>query len=160
MRTNKVARILILFSFSLLVAYFISEEGAISFLVMLPSILGILLGGVLASLAIIFGLLSSNDLAVIYKLSKEVKNRDIYSNFLRETRTDTKIIFSSLCLSVFILLIKDITFIEIAVWFLLGLGLFGLFLSLSAVHDIIMSLFYLNQVRYELSTKIEEGESK
>jgi len=157
MKTSDIAKMLLLFIFSLILAYFVSGEGAISFLFMLPTILGILLGGVLASLAIIFGLLSSNELAIIYKRSKEVKNRDIYSDFLRETKVDTKIIFSSLCLSVLILLISDINFIDIPMWFLLGLGLFGLFISLSAVHDIVMSLFDLNQLRYELSTKIERG---
>lgn len=158
MKTSDIAKILLLFIFSLIFAYFISVESAISFLFMLPTILGILLGGVLASLAIIFGLLSSNELAIIYKRSKEVKNRDIYSDFLRETKVDTKIIFSSLCLSVLILLISDINFIDIPVWFLLGLGLLGLFMSLSAVYDIVMSLFDLNQLRYELSTKIERGQ--
>ena len=156
MKTSDIAKmLLLLFIFSLILAYFVSGEGAISFLFMLPTILGILLGGVLASLAIIFGLLSSNELAIIYKRSKEVKNRDIYSDFLRETKVDTKIIFSSLCLSVLILLISDINFIDIPVWFLLGLGLLGLFMSLSAVYDIVMSLFDLNQLRYELSTKTE-----
>lgn len=159
MKTSDIAKmLLLLFIFSLIFAYFISVESAISFLFMLPTILGILLGGVLASLAIIFGLLSSNELAIIYKRSKEVKNRDIYSDFLRETKVDTKIIFSSLCLSVLILLISDINFIDIPVWFLLGLGLLGLFMSLSAVYDIVMSLFDLNQLRYELSTKIERGQ--
>lgn len=159
MKTSDIAKmLLLLFIFSLIFAYFISAESAISFLFMLPTILGILLGGVLASLAIIFGLLSSNELAIIYKRSKEVKNRDIYSDFLRETKVDTKIIFSSLCLSVLILLISDINFIDIPVWFLLGLGLLGLFMSLSAVYDIVMSLFDLNQLRYELSTKIERGQ--
>lgn len=156
MKTSDIAKMLpLLFIFSLILAYFISGESAISFLFMLPTILGILLGGVLASLAIIFGLLSSSELAIIYKRSKEVKNRDIYSDFLRETKVDTKIIFSSLCLSVLILLISDINFIDIPVWFLLGLGLLGLFMSLSAIHDIVMSLFDLNQLRYELSTKTE-----
>jgi len=158
MKTSDIAKmLLLLFIFSLILAYFISGASAISFLFMLPTILGILLGGVLASLAIIFGLLSSSELAIIYKRSKEVKNRDIYGDFLRETKVDTKIIFSSLCLSVLILLISDINFIDIPMWFLLGLGLFGLFMSLSAVHDIVMSLFDLNQLRYELSTKIERG---
>lgn len=159
MKTSDIAKMLLLFIFSLILAYFVSGEGAISFLFMLPTILGILLGGVLASLAIIFGLLSSNELAIIYKRSKEVKNRDIYGDFLRKTKIDAKIIFLSLCLSVLILLISDIdlTFINIPLWFLLGLGLFGLFMSISAVYDIIMSLFYLNQLRYELSTKIERG---
>ena len=159
MKIVDIAKILILFFFSLLLAYFISGEGTISFLSMLPNIIGILLGGVLASLAIIFGLLTSNELAIIYKRSKEVKNRDIYSDFIRKTKIDTIIIFISLCLSVLILLISDISFIiKIPIWFLLGLGLFGLFMSLSAVYDIVMSLFYLNQLRYELSTIICEGE--
>ena len=147
---------MIIFFFSLLLANYISVEGTISFLSMLPNIIGILLGGVLASLAIIFGLLSSNELAIIYKHSKEVKNRDIYSDFLRKTKLDSIIIFISLGISVLILLISDLYLIPI--WFLLGLGLFGLFMSLSAVYDIIVSLFYLNQLRYELSSIISEGE--
>ena len=156
MKIYNIAKIMIIFFFSLLLANYISVEGTISFLSMLPNIIGILLGGVLASLAIIFGLLSSNELAIIYKHSKEVKNRDIYSDFLRKTKLDSIIIFISLGISVLILLISDLYLIPI--WFLLGLGLFGLFMSLSAVYDIIVSLFYLNQLRYELSSIISEGE--
>lgn len=160
MKTNNIATILFLFTVSLTLAYLVDKESANKFLSMLPNILGILLAGVLASLAIIFGLLSSNELAIIYKRTKEVKNRDIYSDFLRETKIDTIIIFSSLCLSVLILLISgiDLVFIYIPMWFLIGLGIFGLFVSILAVHDIIMSLFYLNQLRYELSTKREDEE--
>ena len=157
MKTNDIATILFLFIVSLTLAYLVDTESANEFLSMLPNILGILLAGVLASLAIIFGLLSSNELAIIYKRTKEVKNRDIYSDFLRETKIDTIIIFSSLCLSVLILLISgiDVVFIYIPMWFLIGLGIFGLFVSILAVHDIIMSLFYLNQLRYKLSTRRE-----
>jgi hypothetical protein len=160
MKTSDIATILFLFIVSLTLAYLVDKESANEFLSMLPNILGILLAGVLASLAIIFGLLSSNELAIIYKRTKEVKNRDIYSDFLRETKIDTIIIFSSLCLSVLILLISgiDVVFIYIPMWFLIGLGIFGLFVSILAVHDIIMSLFYLNQLRYELSTKREDEE--
>lgn len=155
MKTIDIAKILILFIFSLFLAYFISGEETIHFLSMLPNIIGVLLGGVLASLAIIFGLLSSNELAIIHELSNEVKNRDIYSDFIRKTKIDTITIFISLCVSILILLISDISFImKIPIWFLLGLGLFGLFMSLSAVYDIVMSLFYLNQLRYEFSTII------
>jgi len=160
MKTNDIATMLLSFVISSILAYFVDEESTSGFLFMLPNILGILLAGVLASLAIIFGLLSSNELAIIYKHTKEVKNKDkdIYSDFLRETKIDTIIIFSSFCLSVLILLVSDIdlVFIDIPIWFLLGIGLFGLFMSISAVHDIIMSLFHLNQLRYELSVKIED----
>lgn len=157
MKTYNIITILFLFIVSLTLAYLVDEESANEFLSMLPNILGILLAGVLASLAIIFGLLSSNELAMIYKRTKEVKNSDIYGDFLRETKIDTIIIFSSLCLSVLILLISgiDLVFIYIPIWFLIGLGIFGLFVSILAVHDIIMSLFYLNQLRYKLSTRRE-----
>lgn len=149
MKTSKIAIIVILFFFSLILSYFISGKWTINLLLILPNIIGILFGGVLASLAIIFGLLSSNELAIIYKLSKKVENKDIYSDFIGKTKIDTITILLSLCLSVLVLLIADSMIIP--EWFLLGLDLFGLFISLSAAYDIVMSLFYLNQVRYELA---------
>lgn len=92
----------------------------------------------------------------------KVKNRDIYSDFLRKTRFDTIIIFLSTGFPILALLFHsvDLVFISIPlkVQVLLGFVLFGLFMSLSAIYDIIRSLFYLNQLRYELSTKIEGGE--
>lgn len=136
----------------------VRNDSIYDFLVILPNTLGILLSGVLASLAIIFGLLGSNELALIYIRSKEVKNKDIYGDFLSQTEIDAKIIFSSLCLVILILIVYDINlaYLNFPSWLFLGLGLFGLFLSISSVYDIIISLFHLNQLRYELSTKIEK----
>jgi uncharacterized protein YacL len=85
---------IIILAFSLILAYFVPVNIAISFLLMLPTIIGILFAGVLASLAIIFGLMSSNELALIYKRSKEVINKDSYGDFLRNTRIDAKSLFS------------------------------------------------------------------
>lgn len=158
MKRNEIIKLLFVFIISLVLATLVRKESINIFLSMLPNILGILLSGILASLAIIFGLLSSNELALIYKRSKKVKNRDIYRDFLTQTEIDAKIIFSSLCFAILILVAYDVnlTFVNIPSWLFLGLGFFVLFLSISAVYDIIMSLFYLNQLRYELSTKMEK----
>jgi hypothetical protein len=158
MKRNDIVKLLFLFIVSLVLAILVRKENINNLLAMLPNILGILLSGVLASLAIIFGLLSSNELALIYKRSKEVKNRDIYRDFLSQTEIDAKIIFSSLCFAILILVAYDVdlAFVNIPSWLFLGLGFFILFLSISSVYDIITSLFHLNQLRYELSTKIEK----
>lgn len=154
MQITDIAKLVLLLIVSLVFASIVDKESIISLLYMLPNILGILLAGVLASLAIIFGLLSSNELAIIHRYSKEIKNEGLYDIFIKETKTDAKIIFTGLCFSVLILLIYHINsdIITVPAQFLLGLGLFALFISISAVYDIIMSLFYLNQLRYELST--------
>lgn len=158
MKRNDIVKLLFLFIVSLVLATLVRKESINNFLSMLPNILGILLSGVLASLAIIFGLLSSNELALIYKRSKDVKNRDIYRDFLSQTEIDAKIIFSSLCFAILMLVAYDVNlvFVIIPSWLFLGLGFFVLFLSISSVYDIITSLFRLNQLRYELSTKIEK----
>ena len=85
------------------------------------------------------------------------------NKFLRNTRFDTIIIFLSTGFSICALLFHsvDLWFISIPlkVQVLLGFVLFGLFMSLSAIYDIIRSLFILNQLRYELSTKMEKVKS-
>ncbi len=143
---------------SVVLAIFITEKNGVGFLYMLPNILGILLGGILASLAIIFGLLSSKDLGIIYSHFKNNNNNnDVYLDFIRNTKLDAKIIFSSLFISIIIMLIHNIEVVPIDVSiqmkFYFAVGLFVLFISMSSVYDIIMSLFHLNELRYELSAK-------
>lgn len=158
---SDAGKLLFVLIFSLIIAYFAKETSVSWIFYMLPTILGILLAGVLASLAIIFGLLSSNELAKLYKRSMEVKNKDIYEEFLGRTKIDAKIIFLSFCFSIVILLVsnieqlasRDLAYIGNPLWILLGLGVFWLFMSISAEYDIIMSLFHLNQIRYELLKK-------
>lgn len=152
--TIKVAVLLIV---SIAIASIVHESNAISFLSILPTILGILLGGVLTCLAIIFGLLSSHELSIIHS-----KSEDAYYKFLHDVKLDTIIIFYSVSFSVIIFLIYDLDFPFMSypafiaeyitkIQLIMGFALFGLLMSLSAIYDIIFSLFYLNQVRYEIS---------
>jgi len=160
--TSDVAKAVSLLIISLMLTLLVSDEDAIKFLFMLPNIFGILLGGILASLAIIFGLLSSQELAIIHRTLMRVKSKDIYSDFLRNTKFDTSIIFLSTCFSILALLFHSIDLglinIPLKVQVLLGFVLFGLFMSLSAIYDIIRSFFLLNQLRYELLKKERKKE--
>lgn len=159
-QTSDISTILLYTIVSVVLAIFITEENGVSFLYMLPNILGILLGGILASLAIIFGLLSSKDLGMIHTHFKNNNNKDIYLDFIRNTELDAKIIFSNLFISIIIMLIHNIEVVTIDVSiqmkFYFAVGLFILFLSMSSVYDIITSLFHLNELRYELSPKSGE----
>jgi hypothetical protein len=159
-QTSDISTILLYTIVSVVLAIFITEENGVSFLYMLPNILGILLGGILASLAIIFGLLSSKDLGMIRTHFKNNNNKDIYLDFIRNTELDAKIIFSNLFISIIIMLIHNIEVVTIDVSiqmkFYFAVGLFILFLSMSSVYDIITSLFHLNELRYELSPKSGE----
>jgi hypothetical protein len=160
MKTGDFANLIFLFIFSLILATRVQKQNIITFLTMLPSIHGILLGGILASLAIIFGIMGSKDLALIYNRSIKYKNRDVYRDFLRQTEIDAKIIFSTLISSILLLIFYDINLgiNYLPEWLFLGLGFFGLSISILSVYEIIVSLFYLNELRYELSTKIEIGD--
>ena len=156
-QTSDISTIMLYAIVSVVLAIFITEENGICFLYMLPNILGILLGGILASLAIIFGLLSSKDLGIIYSHFKNNNNNDVYLDFIRNTKLDAKIIFSSLFISIIIMLIHNIEVVpidlSIQMKFYFAVGLFVLFISMSSVYDIITSLFHLNELRYELSPK-------
>ena len=147
----------VLLMVSLAVASAVHESNAISFLSILPTILGILLGSVLTCLAIIFGLLSLQDLSIVFS-----EYEDVYFRFLHDVKVDTIIIFYSTFFSVIIFLIYDIDFPFMnypasateyitKIQLILGFALAGLLLSMSAIYDIIFSLFHLNQFRYEIS---------
>ena len=151
-KRTEISTFLVYFIFSTAIGASISSTGGKEFLVLLPTLIGILLGGVLASLAIIFGLLTSQDLKMISTLRTENSN-DPYMKFLGSTKLDAKIIFFSLCVSIFILLIKDtgVPFIELPLKYLYISGIFVLLISISSVYDIIMSLYGLNELRYKIS---------
>ena len=161
MKTRRSEIFLILTSIvvSVALALIMPVCNGIRFLSILPNILGILLSGTLASLAIIFGLLSSKDLSQL-KVDFRKDGRDLYLNFVRKTKLDAKIIFFSLAMSTFIFVIydielsRDILDIQKRVFF--ALGLIILTFSLSAIYDIVISLFYLNELRYELSNEKQE----
>ncbi len=135
-------------------AILIPTDSGLKFISMLPNILSTLLAGILASLAIIFGLLGSKDLS---KLKKDIRKdgRDPYLNFLENTKFDAKLIFFSLVVSNIIFVIYDFELLpdllDIQKRIFLALDLIILIFSLSSAYDVIISLFYLNELRYELS---------
>ena len=108
-KAKEVILILIYLITSIVLAFYIPIDNGIRVLAVLPDILGVLLGGILASLAIIFGLLSSKDLE---RISNDFKNRgrDPYISFVKNTKFDAKVIFFSLVASIVILVIYDIQF--------------------------------------------------
>ena len=146
--------ILVFFGCSIL-SYFIEISYIDVFLSLIPTITGILLAGVLTSLALIFGLLSEQDLASIHKQTEKVKGRDIYIEFTENLKIDTIIIFFSFIGSIILYLLNHIQFYlcPFPKWLFLSVGLFMLFLSIFAIYGVIMSLFTLNQLRYKLATQ-------
>jgi len=163
---------IIVFFISFFIASYVSSENAKNFLLSLPNIFGILLGGIMASIAIIFGLLSSEELKLMHTLSHEKLNKDVYKNFLNKIKIDTILVFCSLCFSILIKIFirPEIIFnidiklivldISIKIYTLLGIGIYLLFLSLSACYDIIDSIFYLQKIRYTLLKNNEDKNKK
>lgn len=133
----------------------IFSENSDSFLTMLPELMGLVLAGILSSLAIIFGLFGKDELKEIQKRSIEMK-KDLFLNFMEHAKLDVKIIFLSFLLSIIILLFrystiykKIISLFNFNIFFYLGLTM--LFLSLWSVYDVIQSVFTLNELRNEIA---------
>lgn len=152
--TVKISLLLLFFFFiSIITAYFVNDASSGNLLRFIATIIGIMLGGIFASLAIVFGLLKSEELHIIYKRSLEEKREDIFGNYLSNIKIDIVIVIFTFCFTNILVIISEmnLVFLEISMWILLGLGIFGLILSILAEYDTIMSLFYLNQLRYELA---------
>ncbi|MCO5382602.1 MAG: hypothetical protein NHB15_11320 [Methanosarcina barkeri] len=161
MKNSKNDIILIVISIiaSIALAFFIPLSNEIKYLSLLPNLLGILLSGILASLAIIFGLLSSRDLLQL-KANFQNKERDVFLEFIKNTKLDAKIIFFSFVLSNVVYVIYDTelspSFIDVQKRIFFALGLVILIFSLSSTYDVITSLFFLNELRYELANEKQE----
>ncbi len=104
--------------------------------------------------------LTEDQIKQIRTLKEFIANNIIDVKLFEISRLHAKLylFLSSLCFAILMLVAYDVNlaFANIPSWLFLGLGFFVLFLSISAVYDIIMGLFYLNQLRYELSTKMEK----
>lgn len=157
--TVKRALLLLFYFFiSIVLAYFVNDTSIGNLLRFIATIIGIMLGGISASLAIVFGLLKSEELHIIYKRSLEEKGEDIYGNYLRNIKIDIVIVIFTFCFTNILVIISEVNlvFLDISMWILLGLGVFGFIMSILAEYDTIMSLFYLNQLRYELAKNRNE----
>lgn len=158
-KINKLILLSVVIAFvSVLVSYGVGPSINEGLFEQLLTINGILFGGVLASLAIIFGLLSSSELKRIYQETKNQKSRDIYNEFSNNLKGNTIVIFIDFIVILFLVIIRNISSIIdiIPEWCLFSLGLYLLFLSLSQTYDIIMSLFNLHQLRYEIAKKTSD----
>jgi len=157
----------LVFTFSFFCAFLVNQSTIPSLLTQLPNILGILLAGVLASLAILFGLLTPTELSNIKRENTPSKDHgeDRFLNFLSSVKSDTKMIFFGFFISYLISLIytfdssrlnfqisvpQNVVFLN---WdyFLLATSLSVFFISISCTYDIIMCVFILNKQKYESS---------
>lgn len=170
-KTNKdILYLLIIFIFSIILASRINDVDGINILNGLPNILGILFSGTLASLAIILALISSHELSMISTLENGYTK---YTNFLDNAKTDITIVFICTALSIFLSISTKVKFplsiisvvteylfvinFQLKIQFLVMLGIFILLLSLSAIFDLINSVFTLSNLRYEASQSKNEN---
>lgn len=173
---HKGLLLLIFIEVALIVALLIKETSIIQLYGVFPNLSGIILAGVVASLAIIFSSLSADDLEKIYKINNSdppgelgptakdtngvQKSKDKFLIFLGYAKNDTRLIIGSFLISVVILCFGQFDHsMVIAYWgeqnlehilrALLFIDVLSFILSVSAVSDIIYSLFTLNKARYE-----------
>jgi len=121
-------------------------------------------------LAIILALISTQELSMISTLENGYTE---YTNFLHNAKTDITIVFICTALSIFISISTKVKFplsiisvvneylfvinFQLKIQFLVMLGIFSLILSLSAIFDLINSVFTLSNLRYEASQSKNEN---
>lgn len=166
---HKFILFIIVFSLAFFFSFLVSDDKIENLLSNLPNILGILLAGVLASLSILYGLLSDADLLRIRKRNlnriKKQEGKDRFLVFLDSVKEDTIIIFCSFVISYVLTILINIDFSKMSTviglvpgsllidskFYLLAIGLSVFILSISCAYDIIESVFILNKERYESS---------
>jgi hypothetical protein len=165
---NNYSRIWLIIAFvsSLLVAYYSDNSNNLnSFILTLPNILGILLAGILAALAIIFGMTGIQELYIIQKIEKE-REVNIYSRLIKELKCDTYLVFIIVIVSIILpFFLKEDMLIDLSMplnntiyHFRLNRALFVIdftifTMSLIATYDIIKSLFDICEFKYEAAKK-------
>jgi len=157
---NKYLWIVISILISIFVANYGNKEDIIYFIQSLPNITGILLTGVLTSLAIIFGLIGVNELMKIHEIEKET-NINIYIRLISDIKRDVYIIIASVAISTFISMFSNnntsmilasshgnIVCETYKILFLIDIVI--LIMSLIVVYDVIMALLNISEMRYNL----------
>ncbi len=147
--TNTIYVIVILVLTAIISLYLTSyaHTNVNKILATIVNLIGIILGGTITTLAIIMGLLSIQELYIISKIYEENENKNKYLQFIQNVRTDVNCVLFCLILSLVSLLIS---YSKIQ-WWLLWIGFASITLTLSAIHDLINSLFLLIKVKYEIS---------
>ena len=145
-------------------AHYGDRDSLINFMREFPNISGILLSGVVASLAIIFGLMGLEELNKIQSIEGS-DNIGSYENLMKELKDDIWIVLGVVIIST-VLSVFSTSTIELFELTILGMivcvKLFKfifiidfvfLIITLLAVKDIITALFELGHFKYEAAKK-------
>jgi hypothetical protein len=161
--THLIIIITITFAIGGLLAHYGNKDSIVNFLREFPNISGILLSGVLASLAIIFGLMGIEELSKIQK----IENYEIgsYENLLKELKDDVWVVlgvviistslsvFSSSDTELFALTILNRTISAELFKIIFVIDFVFLMVTLLAIYDIIIALFEISHLKYEAAKK-------
>lgn len=145
---------------SIFVAHYADKDGIIYFIKSLPNITGLLLTGVLTSLAIIFGLVGVDELMKINEIEKS-NNINLYGILIKDVRSDVYLIIVSVAGSTLISIFSNnLNSVPITIStneyilnlysILFILDVLILTTSLIVVYDVIMALFNISEMKYEM----------
>lgn len=155
MKLVNIYKIIGVVTFSFIISYFVYQDVNPKIFDAFPTIFGLILTGVLPTLAIIFGFLNINEMKIIESelIKKNPQIRLV--NYYESVKDDTFLIFINFIISLIILIIVNSNIINsfLPIWILFAIILFCLILSLSATYDIIQSLFTLNNLKIEIISR-------
>ncbi len=164
MQKNYILIIAIAFMIGGLLAHYGDRYSIINFMREFPNISGILLSGVLASLAIILGLMGIEELNKIQGIEGS-NNIGSYENLLTQLKEDIWLVLGVVIVST-VLSIFSTSTIELFELTILGMVICAKFfkilfiidfvfliLTLLSVYDIITALFEMGRFKYEAAKK-------
>lgn len=139
----------VLLLISIVVSYLVKDQFASDLMLLLPQINGILVTGVLASLALAFTFFHSDDMETIHESDIHLKN---YIQYCAALKLDAIVVLMSFMASIVVILLSEIDLISSVLrpWFWLAIGLFFLILAVFSIQEIISSLFTLNTIKISL----------
>jgi uncharacterized membrane protein len=128
---------------------FIELSNLLSLINEVPNLIGIMLSGVLAIIAIIFGLINPREFKTLSEVYSDPQIEINYKSHIEIMKSDTVIMLLFFCISIILTFISKTTIgtLDFSIWIIFGLGIFSLIVTISAIYDIIISLFLLNQLR-------------
>lgn len=146
---------------------YITEQSILCFLNMLPTFIGILLAGVLTSLAIILAIIGTNEMIEMHELEK-INNKNFYKTMSDNLKQNVCLILMAFLITSFLSIfciegtyilvpIKESVSVEVyKLLFVLETVL--LISSFMATYDIIMGMFHIFDFKYKLSNENRKTE--
>lgn len=145
----EILRLTVFLLISIVVSYHVKDQFISDLMLLLPQINGILVTGVLASIALAFTFFHSEDMEIIHKNSIHLEN---YTRYCEALKLDATVVLMSFMASIVVVLLSEIGLISsiLKPWFWLAIGLFFLILAVFSIQEIISSLFTLNTIKISL----------